>query len=598
LNDLKQAIKDKSRQLGFILAGVTAPQRPEHYRIFENWLEADMHGAMGYLATERSRVRRADPQQILPECKSILVLAIPYSPLPTGGRVGGESATQANIQKAAEPPYREVLEEGDHTARLQIASYALGNDYHDVLPQKLKAIVEFIEQQLGHPIPNRYYTDTGPILERELAQRAGLGWIGKNSMLIHPKAGSTFFLAEILLGIELEPDEPFATDHCGTCTRCIDACPTDCILPGRIVDARRCISYLTIELKEDIPEDLRDKMGNWIFGCDICQQVCPWNRFAQPADPAFEPLIPLPVLASDLTLTSVEFNQRFKRTPVKRARRRGYLRNLAVAVGNTGTEDDIPVLEDAMKDEDALVREHAKWAKGKLERGLPWHRPPPFVPRARTTVRDGRAGAVRQGKMNKLLIATNNKGKVEELQDLLKDLGIELVTPADIDLSLDVHEDGKTYAENATKKALAFARASGLISLADDSGLEVDALDGAPGLYSARYSPKPNAKDSDRRAFLLENLRDKPHPWKAHFHATIAIAKPSGEIELAEGDCHGEIIAEERGAGGFGYDPIFFMPELNKTMAELDMETKNRLSHRARAVINAKPILQRSFKGV
>jgi epoxyqueuosine reductase len=245
---------------------------------------------------------------------------------------------------------------------MRVASYALGNDYHEVLPQKLQAIVDFIEEQLGHPVPNRYYTDTGPLLERELAQRAGLGWVGKNTCLINPKTGSTCFLAEILLGIELEPDEPFRTDHCGTCTRCIEACPTDCILPERTIDARRCISYLTIELKDDIPEELRSKMGEWIFGCDICQQVCPWNRFSQEADPAFEPLIPLPVLTEDLLLTPVEFNQRFKRTPIKRPKRRGYLRNLAVAVGNTGEEQDIPILEEAMKDDEPLVREHAKWA--------------------------------------------------------------------------------------------------------------------------------------------------------------------------------------------------------------------------------------------
>jgi XTP/dITP diphosphohydrolase len=197
-----------------------------------------------------------------------------------------------------------------------------------------------------------------------------------------------------------------------------------------------------------------------------------------------------------------------------------------------------------------------------------------------------------QETMNKLLIATNNKGKVLEFQELLKNTGIEFITPAQISLNLDVEEDGSTYQENAGKKAIAFAQASGLISLADDSGLEVNALGGAPGLYSARYSPKPGATDSDRRAFLLENLKDKPRPWTAHFHATIAVAQPNGMIEFVEGNCHGEIIPEERGTGGFGYDAIFFMPELDKTMAELDMDEKNRLSHRARAVIAAMPILK------
>jgi epoxyqueuosine reductase len=339
---LKDSIKTISRQLGFILAGVTSCEPPLHYAAFESWLNAGHHGTMNYLAEERSRVRRANPKQILPECKSILVLALPYQP------------STFNFQPST----------------FKIASYALGDDYHDIIPPRLKLIVEFIEEQLGHTISNRYYTDSGPILEREIAQRAGLGWIGKNSMLINPEAGSTFFIAEILLGIELEPDQTIITDHCGTCTRCIEACPTQCIQPNRTLDARRCISYLTIELKDDIPIELRSLMQDWIFGCDICQQVCPWNRFSASADSAFETKIPLPVLTSDLLLTSVEFNQRFKKSPVKRAKRRGYLRNLAVAIGNSGNENDIPNLEQAIKDDEPLISEHAKWAKEKMERRL------------------------------------------------------------------------------------------------------------------------------------------------------------------------------------------------------------------------------------
>ena len=200
--------------------------------------------------------------------------------------------------------------------------------------------------------------------------------------------------------------------------------------------------------------------------------------------------------------------------------------------------------------------------------------------------------------MKQLLIATNNKGKVEELQDLLKDTGIDVLTPARINLELNVTEDGNTYAENASKKAIAFAKASGIISLADDSGLEVDALDGAPALYSARYSPKPDATDADRRAYLLQNLQGKPRPWTARFQATIVIAIPSGETHLAQGTCEGEIISEERGTGGFGYDPIFLLQELGKTMAELSMHEKNRLSHRARAVRKALPILHQLFDHV
>jgi epoxyqueuosine reductase len=335
-DDLKQAIKDKARQLGFVLAGVTTPEPPPHYSTFENWLAQGHHGRMDYLATDRSRMRRADPREILPECKSILALATPYSsPLPT--------------------------EEGPGV-RAEVASYAWGEDYHDVLPARMKELVQFIEEQVGYSVKNRWYTDTGPILERDLAQRAGIGWIGKNTCLIHPQHGSYFLLSEIFLDLALEPDLPFITDHCGTCTRCIDACPTDCILPNRTIDATRCISYLTIELKDDIPPELRNKMDSWVFGCDICQMVCPWNRFSGEGDTAFGDKNPIHSLANELVISTEEFNQRFKRTPVKRAKRRGYLRNVAVALGNSRDMHALPVLQNALNDEEPLVREHAQWA--------------------------------------------------------------------------------------------------------------------------------------------------------------------------------------------------------------------------------------------
>lgn len=345
-DDLKEAIKDKARQLGFTLAGVTTPEPPPHYSTFEHWLAQGRHGTMNYLAVERSRLRRADPREILPECKSILVLATPYnSPRPAGDR-------EAFWSSAEEGP----------GVRGEIASYAWGDDYHDVLPARMKELVQFIEEQLKRPIKNRWYTDTGPILERDLAQRAGIGWIGKNTCLIHPRQGSYFLLSEILLDLDLEPDPPFVTDHCGTCTRCIDACPTDCILPDRTIDATRCISYLTIELKNAIPTELREKIGGWVFGCDICQMVCPWNRFAVKGDPAFEDEQPFHTLTEEMEISAQEFNQRFKGTPVKRARRRGYLRNVAVALGNTGTMHALPVLQNALNHEEPMVREHAKWA--------------------------------------------------------------------------------------------------------------------------------------------------------------------------------------------------------------------------------------------
>jgi len=197
--------------------------------------------------------------------------------------------------------------------------------------------------------------------------------------------------------------------------------------------------------------------------------------------------------------------------------------------------------------------------------------------------------------MHRLLLATNNKGKVAEIKALLEGAGLTLLTPAEIGLALEIQEDGQTYTENASKKAVAFSQASGMVAMSDDSGLEVDALDGLPGLHSHRFSPKPEATDADRRKYLLEKLQGMRRPWTAHFQATVAVALPSGEVKLATGQCDGEIIPEEFGTNGFGYDPIFFIPELGLTMAELEMDEKNRLSHRARAVKNALPILKEIF---
>ncbi|MBU4224476.1 MAG: RdgB/HAM1 family non-canonical purine NTP pyrophosphatase [Chloroflexi bacterium] len=194
--------------------------------------------------------------------------------------------------------------------------------------------------------------------------------------------------------------------------------------------------------------------------------------------------------------------------------------------------------------------------------------------------------------MPRILLATNNPGKVREMQALLNNLEVELILPADIGLDLHVTEDGQSYAENAALKALAFARASGMTALGDDSGLEVDALGGKPGLHSHRFAPWPNASDADRRAYLLQQLQGKPRPWTARFRATVAVATPGGEVRYAVGECEGEIIPDERGTDGFGYDPIFLIPALGRTMAELSMEEKNRLSHRARAIQNASQFLK------
>ena len=347
LKDLKEKIKARSRQLGFSLTGVTLPQPPSHYSTFENWLIQGHHGTMHYLANERSRTRRTNPLEILPECNSILVLATPYQP---------------NQWSSSE----EYQDQGEVRAR--IASYAQGADYHDIIPARMQELVQFIEEQVGGPVKNRYYTDTGPILERDLAQRAGIGWIGRNTCLINPKAGSYFFISEIFLDLELHPDPPFTTDHCGTCTRCIQACPTQCILPDRTLDATKCISYLTIELKDDIRVELREKIGDWAFGCDVCQMICPWNRFAADGDPSFHPNTPPHSLTDELALTSQAFNGRFKRTPIQRAKRRGYLRNVAVASGNIGDMHHLPVLQNALNDNEPMIREHAQWAIDKISK--------------------------------------------------------------------------------------------------------------------------------------------------------------------------------------------------------------------------------------
>ena len=341
--NLKEDLKSEAHRLGFQLVGVTTPDPPPHLDVYNGWLAAGHHAGMSWMGTERNRQRRENPRLILPECRSILALGMAYPPSPL-----------------------DPLQEG----KGRIASYAWGDDYHDVLPDRLKAVVTFIEGRLGSQVPNRWYTDTGPILEREIAQRAGLGWIGKNSCLIAPQAGSYFVLAEILLGIKLPPDEPLIHDHCGSCTDCIEACPTSCILSNRTIDANRCISYLTIEEKGNLPMEYRSQIGNWIFGCDVCQQVCPWNqRFALPSkEPRFaaRPERVFPTLEEVLMLTPEAFSRGFKGSPIKRTKRRGFLRNVAAAIGNTSHTEGVSALTQALDDNEALVRAHAAWALGEI----------------------------------------------------------------------------------------------------------------------------------------------------------------------------------------------------------------------------------------
>lgn len=345
--NLTQAFKDSLHQHGFELVGVTLPVPPPHLNTYTRWVQAGLHAEMAYLASERALERRADPRLILPEARSLVVAGIRY----------------ANPHTASPTP------SGELTGRT--AAYAWGNDYHEILPPLLQASLAQWTQRTGLTANTRIYTDTGPLLERDFAVQAGLGWFGKHTCLIAPQAGSYFLLAEILLDVELEPDPPFDFDRCGSCHRCIEACPTGCIRPDRTLDASKCISYLTIENKGAIPPALRPQLGDWVFGCDVCQSVCPWNlRFAAaPTHPAFTPRegLPHPPLLAGLKLTPQTFNQQFRGSPVQRARRRGYLRNLCVALGNTGAPQAAAGLLHTLQNEsEPLVRAHAAWALGRL----------------------------------------------------------------------------------------------------------------------------------------------------------------------------------------------------------------------------------------
>jgi epoxyqueuosine reductase len=338
--DLARYIQSACAALGFDLAGITQPTPVAHHDTYRAWVSAGRHGTMAYLGTERAVAARSDPRQVLPECRSILIVAANYTPSP----------------QAEHAPWQ-----------LDIAGYAQGEDYHRVLTRRLRRVMAELEAHLGRPIRHRLYTDTGPLLERELAQQAGLGWIGRNTCLIHPRLGSYLFLAEVLLELDLPADPPFTSDHCGACTRCVQACPTGCILPDRTLDARRCISYLTIELRGRIPVDLRQAIGGWVFGCDICQQVCPWNlRFASPTNaPEFQPRPWLRSLRANdlLRLTATEFEDGLRHSPLKRARRTGLLRNAAIAAANMkdpGTPAAMRALLEAESDSD--LREALDWA--------------------------------------------------------------------------------------------------------------------------------------------------------------------------------------------------------------------------------------------
>jgi epoxyqueuosine reductase len=343
--ELKQRLIVFARELGFDSCRVAACSTPAHADEFDDWLDEGAHGEMEYMA--RATEKRREPQKILPGAKSIIVLALNY------------------FQGDSEPEWRltaaETAATTERGARGRIARYACGDDYHDLIAAKLDKIDIFLRDFGGL---QKCYVDTGPVLERDHAAQAGIGWHGKSTMLIDEKLGTWFFLAEILTTLELPADDP-ARDRCGTCVRCINACPTGAITAPHKLDARRCISYLTIELKSSIPLELRPLIGDRIFGCDDCLDACPWNRFAKVSrESAFaaRKSTTAYALRDYLRLDEAEFRDLFRNSPIKRVKRRGFLRNVCVALGNVGTSDDLPALELAATDHEPLIAEHAAWA--------------------------------------------------------------------------------------------------------------------------------------------------------------------------------------------------------------------------------------------
>lgn len=382
VSTLSGRIRAAALELGFDLVGIAPVRESDHGAFYRAWLEAGRHGHMDYLARPDAVERRLDPRKSGLDLRSAVVVAHNYY--------------AAGDDRDAASPSRGV-----------VARYARGRDYHKVIKRKLLKLLGQIEAEVGRELPaTRAYVDTGPVLERELARRAGLGWFGRNTMLLHPRRGSYFFLGTLLLELDLEYDKPFEGDHCGTCNACVSACPTGALL-GRdatgapVMDATRCISYLTIEERGPIPRELRPLIGNRVFGCDICQEVCPFNvRFAREAeDPAYaargpgEPPIgvePLPAqdvsaetsgvgdsphpgtdapsLVRLLTMALHEeaWDSFSRGSAIRRARREGFARNLAVALGNWGSEVAVPPLTAALSDPSPLVRGHAAWALGRV----------------------------------------------------------------------------------------------------------------------------------------------------------------------------------------------------------------------------------------
>jgi len=355
---LSLRIKDEAQRLGFELVGISLVKLPPHESSFAEWLRGELHGELSYM--KRTEALRRDPQKLIPWAVSVVSVGMNYfTPLPRPGVGAGlkpAPTKSSGVGDIADGP------------KGWISRYAWGDDYHDVMKQKLEALLETIRSLHGGPLEGRAFVDSGPVLERDFAGIAGLGWIGKNTHLISPKKGSWFFLGEIFLSIPLIYDRPIK-DRCGKCDLCLKACPTGAFAGPYVLDARRCISYLTIELKGSIPRHLRPLVGNHIFGCDICQEVCPYNTKAKATtERAYAPRRGLyaPDLIPLLSLTEAEFRQVFRGSPILRAKRRGFLRNVAVALGNLRSREAVAALIGALSDEEPLVRSHAAWALGRI----------------------------------------------------------------------------------------------------------------------------------------------------------------------------------------------------------------------------------------
>jgi len=336
---MKEQIKRRALALGFDEMRVAPAVEAAHADLFRDWIAQGKEGDMQWL--NRNVERRSDPRLVVPEAKSVIVLAKSY--------FQGEADPRENNSQVG-----------------KIARYAWGDDYHDLIEAMLKELYAEIEVLGGS---GRYYVDTGPVLERDFAGESGLGWNGKSTLQIHKKMGTWFFLAVIITTLDLQPDQK-QKDYCGSCTRCITACPTEAITAPRRLDARRCISYLTIEHKGSIPVEFRRAMGDRIYGCDDCLDACPWNKFAQASSEATfqaKQSVSEMSLRDFMALDDEEFRKLFRKSPIKRSKRNRFLRNVCVALGNVGTVEDLPALNKAVEKEEPLIAEHAQWAIEEIE---------------------------------------------------------------------------------------------------------------------------------------------------------------------------------------------------------------------------------------